>query len=147
MFFVIGFLIGALNFGTFSHIFLGSENKNVVGKFKFSEASLDNSLYNETLSDELYKKVRVLCLVMTHPANHRKKALHVKGTWGKRCNKLLFMSSENDLVLEPVVFEVKESRDHLWEKTKKSFIYVYENHIDDADWFLKADDDSQVNVC
>ena len=31
--------------------------------------------------------VRVLCWVMTSPANHEAKARHVKLTWGKRCDR------------------------------------------------------------
>ena len=42
----------------------------------------------------LAEKVRVLCWVMTAPGNHDLKAKHVKATWGKRCNILLFMSTE-----------------------------------------------------
>lgn len=42
---------------------------------------------------KLEKEVRVLCWIMTGPKNHHTKALHVKNTWGKRCTKLLFMST------------------------------------------------------
>jgi hypothetical protein len=43
---------------------------------------------------DLSEKVRVLCWIMTSPQNHESKALAVKETWGKRCNIILFMSSE-----------------------------------------------------
>ena len=119
------------------------------------------------MAKELKKKVRVLCWVMTAPANHEKKARHVKHTWGKRCNKLIFMSSqeglffsslkiaENNLCitfflptvradpsLPAVALPVGEGRENLWAKTKEAFRYVWNNYRDEADWFMKADDDT-----
>ncbi|XP_047476449.1 glycoprotein-N-acetylgalactosamine 3-beta-galactosyltransferase 1-like [Penaeus chinensis] len=43
----------------------------------------------------LYAEVRVLCWVPVAPADHNKTAVHVRATWGRRCNKLLFISTKD----------------------------------------------------
>lgn len=45
------------------------------------------------IDKQLYEDVKVLCWVITCPTAHQHKAVHVQKTWGKRCNKLLFMST------------------------------------------------------
>ena len=70
----------------------------------------------------------------------------MKNTWGRHCDKLIFMSSQEDKELGAVALNISEGRQKLWGKTKQGFKYVYENHWDDADWFMKADDDTFVVV-
>ena len=41
---------------------------------------------------------------------------------------------------------VEEGWGNLWIKTVKSFEYIWEHHRNEADWFMKADDDTWVFV-
>ncbi|XP_069184338.1 glycoprotein-N-acetylgalactosamine 3-beta-galactosyltransferase 1-like [Procambarus clarkii] len=88
------------------------------------------------------QKVRVLCWVLAHPAAHYTKAVHVKATWGARCDKLIFISSKNDTKLGAVDIGVGEGRHKLWAKTRAAFTYVYKNYLSEYDWFYKADDNT-----
>lgn len=141
-FFAIGFLIGSsmvlLPFYYYNKQRV--ESNRVVIEQNFHENDYQDQ-FNLTLSNILFNEVKILCMVMTMPENHRKKAIHIKNTWGRRCNKLLFVSSENDSLLDVIVLQLEESREALWNKTKASFMYLHDNYLQDYDWFLKADDD------
>lgn len=93
---------------------------------------------------DLFHQVRILCLVLTTESNHKSKAIHVKNTWGRRCNKLIFASNVTDFELGALKLQTKapDSFGLLWAKTKNAMKYAYENLYNDYDWFYKADDDS-----
>lgn len=137
--FLLGLIIG---FSNFSVLFYVLSTRNCETKLSSEVISRDVKRdYDEMLADKMFDEVKVLCMVMTYPDNHRTKAIHVMNTWGKRCNKLLFMSSKPDYVLNTIVLDLNDTRNELWTKSVLSFKHVYENHLNDFDWFLKADDD------
>nr|XP_027235577.1 glycoprotein-N-acetylgalactosamine 3-beta-galactosyltransferase 1-like [Penaeus vannamei] len=80
------------------------------------------------------------------PSKHNETAVHVKATWGKRCDKLIFMSTKDDPELGAVNLHVPEGFYKLWLKTRAALKYVYAHHLQEYDWFLKGDDDTYVVV-
>ncbi|XP_064330262.1 basic proline-rich protein-like isoform X2 [Phalacrocorax carbo] len=83
---------------------------------------------------------------MTGPRTLESKARHVRDTWARHCNVALFMSSEPDGRFPAVGLPVGEGRHQLYWKTIRAFQYVHRHHLGQADWFLKADDDTFVVV-
>eukprot|EP00064_Thunnus_orientalis_P000815 superscaffoldBa00000048_g816 len=164
--FSLGFLVGACSIYFFlrqvwyerSYPVLSEaqEKATVVGErptsWRKEGAALINLLHphhadeDSRVADTLYQKVRVLCWVMTGPYNLQSRARHVRATWSRHCNVVVFMSSVEDPDFPTVGLGTKEGRDQLYWKTIRAFHYVYEHHANEADWFLKADDDTYVVV-
>ncbi|XP_046555635.1 glycoprotein-N-acetylgalactosamine 3-beta-galactosyltransferase 1-like [Haliotis rubra] len=90
------------------------------------------------------EKERALCLVMTSRGSLSTKARVVINTWARHCTKVIFISSETDSQFPIEGVRVDVSREYLTAKTMQAFRYIYENHFDDADWFMKADDDTYI---
>lgn len=49
----------------------------------------------EVLARLMAQEVRVLCMVMINTTKQTAEASHLKKTWGRHCNQLIFMSDEN----------------------------------------------------
>lgn len=96
---LIGFTIAAISFHLHRDMSIGFD-VSLDDKGESPELQLvDNDdqahgIENASVANKLYDEVRVLCWIMTNPSNHKERALHIKRTWGKRCNILLLMSSE-----------------------------------------------------
>lgn len=146
--FLIGFVGGYMLFALLTQNMWSKDNLKTFKRHKENSFKRLNKMegliekYEQDLADKLFSEVKVLCWVFTHPDNHKTKVPHVRQTWGRRCNKLIFMSVE-EVEDEPdiIALPVANGRAHLWNKTKLAMKYVYENYINDYDWFMRADDD------
>lgn len=119
-----------------------------VNKFRVGEEEK-----SEVMKKEEIKQLKVLCLIMTRdcPAN-KLKTNAIRETWGKRCDKLIFVQngtySRNETYLyakDIIAVPMKiDDRAQLWHKIVAAFTYLYRNYLDDYDWFIKSDDDAYV---
>lgn len=95
-------------------------------------------------TSKVLKNIRILCVLLTSAENSHSKAIHVRQTWGKHCDKLIFASSKTDNNLGAIDVGIVDDHDHLWGKIKQILHYVHENFVNDYDWVFKGDDDTFV---
>lgn len=91
--------------------------------------------------------IKVLCFIPIISTDHDARALDVRNTWGKRCDKLLFASNVTDSDIGAVKINVStEDWAHLWEKQRETMRHIWEVYGNEYDWFMKADLDTYVIV-
>lgn len=97
IFFIVGFLIGMAPFHKLPS----------VTKTELNVQRVDNSVSNP-------RKIRILCFIGTTVKYFGKRAIHVKETWGKHCDKLIFVSNTTNDRLGSVGLNVTDDYLHLW---------------------------------
>jgi hypothetical protein len=116
-------------------------------------------LYNHPLSTTLQwdiskennsqPQVRIYCFILTAPQFLNTRALAINSTWARRCDGYSFISEYfNDTKGLPIapIANITPGYKHLTQKSILALHYIYENFLNDYDWFFKADDDTYLFV-
>lgn len=95
---------------------------------------------------------------MTIPDYYLTRAKAVNDTWGPRCDQYYFISDPPDTNLTreqkkiakrfPIapITNFTSGYDHLTSKSAQAFLFAYEHHVNNFDWFVKVDDDTYLIV-
>ena len=86
---------------------------------------------------------RILCWVLTSPKTLMNRAQEINNTWGRRCDKLLFMSSRNETAFNNVVgLNVSEGMVLAFKNKRSSHRRFSVKNV-----FLKIPQNSRENSC
>ncbi|XP_058677957.1 glycoprotein-N-acetylgalactosamine 3-beta-galactosyltransferase 1-like [Ammospiza caudacuta] len=110
----------------------------------YGAAPSDAAGEDAAVARALFRRVRVLCWVLTAPQTLESRARHVRDTWARHCNVALFVSSEPAPNFPALGLGVPEGREQLYRKTARALLFVHRHLRASAEWFLKADDDTFV---
>uniref|UniRef100_H0Y1U9 Glycoprotein-N-acetylgalactosamine 3-beta-galactosyltransferase 1 n=1 Tax=Otolemur garnettii TaxID=30611 RepID=H0Y1U9_OTOGA len=112
---------------------------HLEGQMNFNADTSKNKDENTEVTELLYQKVKILCFFIIGSQNLEKMGKHVKAIWVQSCTKVLFMSSKENKDSPTVELKTKEGRDQLYWKTIKAFHYLHHHYLEDADYFMKVD--------
>ena len=104
------------------------------------------------------RSTRICCLILTSPKSFTTRTRAVNNTWARRCDKYYFITETSNTNLTQqqkriagnmpiaLIMNITPGYQHLTQKSNKAFMFAYEKHGNDFDWFVKADDDTYLIV-
>ncbi|XP_048236791.1 glycoprotein-N-acetylgalactosamine 3-beta-galactosyltransferase 1-B-like [Haliotis rufescens] len=99
-----------------------------------------------SLAAAVSRKIRLACFITTREVHMETKLKAVNETWGRRCDKMLYVMTTNKTGPDILGLNITDHHDTLTEKIVQTFTHLYTTSLQHYDWFLKADDDSYVIV-
>jgi hypothetical protein len=90
-----------------------------------------------------YPPPRILCGIYTHEASHGI-VRDIAETWGWRCDGFFAASNKTDRTIGAVDLphQGPEEYDNMWQKTRSMVAFMYDNYLQDYDYFLLGGDDT-----
>lgn len=108
----------------------------------------------------LYRPTRIVCAVPTIFPEHAQRWRRIAKTWGSLCDKLYFVIRESHpsppspqeipsnahILYVNVTRTQSDGSRNIWEKSHRMWHKLFTDHINEAEWFLKVDDDTFLMV-
>lgn len=123
--FLVGFSVGYI----ITHLL--TENSAHSKQFKQSHGLVVRQSDEDVMK---YRKIRILCFIGTSTNNFATKVVHIRKTWGKNCDKIIFASNKSDPQLGVIGFNGPDDRSHFFKKLVNLMSYIRWNFIDEYDW-------------
>mmetsp|Transcript_14649 Transcript_14649/g.40714 ORF Transcript_14649/g.40714 Transcript_14649/m.40714 type:complete len:468 (-) Transcript_14649:580-1983(-) len=91
--------------------------------------------------------IKVFCAIYSYPGNNAQTDA-IRRTWGRRCDGFMTASTETNHTLAtidlPHFGQYQGEYNGIWQKVRSIVSYIYDNFLDDYDFFFICGDDTYV---